>query len=102
MRRHAATDALLESQDFAEGTSSRSTKLIHGGVRYLAQGNIKLVREALHRARPAVANAPHLVHPTAVHRPQLSACCETRVLWRRASEMYDALAGARGIGRSDV
>jgi glycerol-3-phosphate dehydrogenase len=39
---------LLESHDFAKGTSSRSTKLVHGGVRYLAQGNISLVREALH------------------------------------------------------
>ncbi|HMF36676.1 MAG TPA: FAD-dependent oxidoreductase, partial [Isosphaeraceae bacterium] len=39
---------LLEARDFAQGTSSRSTKLIHGGVRYLAQGNIPLVREALH------------------------------------------------------
>ncbi len=39
---------LLESHDFAKGTSSRATKLVHGGVRYLAQGNISLVREALH------------------------------------------------------
>src|SRR5205085_10524455 len=39
---------LLESHDFAKGTSSRATKLVHGGVRYLAQGNIALVREALH------------------------------------------------------
>ena len=39
---------LLESEDFAKGTSSRSTKLVHGGVRYLAQGNVSLVREALH------------------------------------------------------
>ena len=54
---------LLEALDFAQGTSSRSTKLIHGGVRYLAQGNIALVREALARARaPASSNAPHLVH----------------------------------------
>jgi glycerol-3-phosphate dehydrogenase len=40
--------ALVEATDFAQGTSSRSTKLVHGGVRYLAQGNISLVREALH------------------------------------------------------
>ena len=39
---------LVESHDFAKGTSSRATKLVHGGVRYLAQGNISLVREALH------------------------------------------------------
>ena len=42
---------LLESHDFAGGTSSRSTKLLHGGVRYLAQGNVALVREALHERR---------------------------------------------------
>src|SRR5690625_7027685 len=42
---------LLEAQDFAQGTSSRATKLFHGGVRYLAQGNVSLVREALHEDR---------------------------------------------------
>src|ERR1700743_2793080 len=55
--------ALLEARDFAQGTSSRSTKLIHGGVRYLAQGNIPLVREALHERSLLLQNAPHLVHP---------------------------------------
>jgi glycerol-3-phosphate dehydrogenase len=54
---------LLEALDFAHGTSSRSTKLIHGGVRYLAQGNIALVREALHERGVLLRNAPHLVHP---------------------------------------
>ena len=44
---------LLEQSDFGKGTSSRSTKLVHGGVRYLEQGNISLVMEALQRARPA-------------------------------------------------
>jgi glycerol-3-phosphate dehydrogenase len=53
---------LLEARDFAQGTSSRSTKLIHGGVRYLAQGNIGLVREALHERGVLFRNAPHLVH----------------------------------------
>src|SRR6516164_8473821 len=55
--------ALLEARDFAHGTSSRSTKLIHGGVRYLAQGNVPLVREALHERGLLIRNAPHLVHP---------------------------------------
>lgn len=54
---------LLEAYDFAKGTSSRSTKLIHGGVRYLAQGNVSLVREALHERGRLLRNAPHLVHP---------------------------------------
>ncbi len=53
---------LLEAGDFARGTSSKSTKLIHGGVRYLAQGNISLVREALHERGLLLQNAPHLVH----------------------------------------
>ena len=53
---------LLEGLDFAHGTSSRSTKLIHGGVRYLAQGNFALVREALHERGILLRNAPHLVH----------------------------------------
>ena len=52
---------LLEQADFAKGTSSRSTKLVHGGVRYLAQGNVKLVLEALHERGLLLKNAPHLV-----------------------------------------
>src|ERR1700693_2272668 len=52
---------LLEQHDFAKGTSSRSTKLVHGGVRYLQQGNIKLVLEALRERGLLLRNAPHLV-----------------------------------------
>ena len=52
---------LLEKSDFAKGTSSRSTKLIHGGVRYLAQGNIQLVHEALRERGILMRNAGHLV-----------------------------------------
>jgi glycerol-3-phosphate dehydrogenase len=54
---------LLESHDFAKGTSSRATKLVHGGVRYLAQGNIALVKEALHERVNLLSNAPHLAQP---------------------------------------
>lgn len=54
---------LLEATDFGKGTSSRSTKLIHGGVRYLRQGNISLVRESLRERSRLLRNAPHLVHP---------------------------------------
>src|SRR6187200_3734431 len=53
--------ALLEQHDFGKGTSSRSTKLVHGGVRYLEQGNIPLVMEALKERGPLRQNAPHLV-----------------------------------------
>src|SRR5690554_5504789 len=51
---------LLEAHDFAKGTSSRATKLVHGGVRYLAQGNLSLVRQALHERKTLLGNAPHL------------------------------------------
>src|SRR5574339_121962 len=51
---------LLESEDFAKGTSSRATKLVHGGVRYLAQGDIGLVHEALHERRLLLTNAPQV------------------------------------------
>jgi len=54
---------LVEQHDLAKGTSSRSTKLIHGGLRYLAQGNVRLVREALHERRVLIGNAPLLVRP---------------------------------------
>ncbi|MDP4878565.1 MAG: FAD-dependent oxidoreductase [Opitutales bacterium] len=53
--------ALIEQADFAQGTSSRSTKLVHGGVRYLKQGNISLVLDALKERGRLCANAPHLV-----------------------------------------
>jgi glycerol-3-phosphate dehydrogenase len=53
---------LAEQSDFGKGTSSRSTKLIHGGVRYLQQGNLPLVMEALRERRRLLRNAPHLVH----------------------------------------
>ena len=53
---------LFEQNDFGKGTSSRSTKLVHGGVRYLQQGNISLVMEALKERGLLLQNAPHLVH----------------------------------------
>jgi glycerol-3-phosphate dehydrogenase len=89
---------LLEARDFAHGTSSRSTKLIHGGVRYLAQGNIPLVREALHERGLLLQNAPHLVHARdfvlpAFHYWQLPYYATG--LW-----LYDRLAGSLGLGRS--
>ena len=54
---------LVEKTDFGKGTSSRATKLAHGGVRYLAQGNISLVFNALHERGRMFRNAPHLAHP---------------------------------------
>lgn len=88
--------ALIEARDFASGTSSRSTKLIHGGVRYLAQGNVKLVREALSERALLLANAPGLVRPlefiVPCYRPL------EREVMRIGLGLYDSLAGARSIG----
>jgi glycerol-3-phosphate dehydrogenase len=88
--------ALIEARDFSSGTSSRSTKLVHGGVRYLAQGNVKLVREALAERALLLANAPELVHPLEFIVP----CYRLfeREFMRIGLGMYDALAGRRGIG----
>ncbi len=87
---------LLESHDFAKGTSSRATKLVHGGVRYLAQGNISLVREALHERTTLLRNAPHLAQPLAFVVPSYR--------WWDAPfygiglTLYDLLAGKAGLG----
>jgi len=90
---------LLESHDFAKGTSSRATKLVHGGVRYLAQGNIALVREALHERTTLLKNAPHLAQPLPFVMPSYR-------LWETpfyglGLKMYDALAGAAGLGDTE-
>jgi glycerol-3-phosphate dehydrogenase len=90
---------LIEAHDFAKGTSSRSTKLVHGGVRYLAQGNISLVREALHERTLLLANAPHLAQPLPFVMPTYQ--------WWEAPfygvglKMYDLLAGRAGLGRTE-
>ncbi len=90
---------LVESHDFAKGTSSRATKLVHGGVRYLAQGNISLVREALHERSTLLANAPHLAQPLAFVMPSYK-------FWEApfygvGLKMYDALAGKAGLGSTE-
>lgn len=87
---------LLESHDFAKGTSSRATKLVHGGVRYLAQGNIALVREALHERTTLLHNAPHLARPLPFVMPSYK-CWETP-FYGVGLKMYDALAGKAGLG----
>lgn len=91
---------LLEAGDFAQGTSSRATKLVHGGVRYLAQGNVPLVREALRERATLLANAPHLAQPLAFVMPAYR-------WWERGFygiglKLYDVLAGARGLGPTEL
>lgn len=91
--------ALVESHDFAKGTSSRATKLVHGGVRYLAQGNIALVREALHERTTLMNNAPHLAQPLAFVMPSYR--CWESPFYGVGLKMYDALAGRAGLGATE-
>ena len=90
---------LVEAHDFAKGTSSRATKLAHGGVRYLAQGDIGLVREALHERGAMLANAPHVAQRLAFVMPGYH-------WWERGFygvglKAYDALAGSQGLGGTE-
>jgi glycerol-3-phosphate dehydrogenase len=83
---------LLESHDFAKGTISRATKLVHGGVRYLAQGNIALVKEALYERANLLSNAPHLAQPLAFIMPSYK-WWETP-FYGLGLKLYDFLSGA--------
>ncbi len=89
---------LLEQHDFAKSTSSKSTKLIHGGVRYLRQGNVSLVLESLKERGILRENAPHLVHDLPFIVPNYD--------WWEAPfygiglHLYDLLAGEHGFGKS--
>ncbi len=91
---------LLEQSDFGKGTSSRSTKLVHGGVRYLEQGNISLVMEALKERGLLLQNAPHLVHDLGFVVPNYD--------WWEAPfyglglKLYNVLAGKYGFGTSRI
>jgi len=91
--------ALVESHDFAKGTSSRATKLVHGGVRYLAQGNIALVREALHERTTLLHNAPHLAQPLAFVMPSYKLL--DTPFYGIGLKIYDALAGKAGLGSTE-
>ena len=92
--------ALFESVDFAKGTSSRSTKLVHGGVRYLAQGNIGLVREALRERGRLRRNAPHLVRDLAFVVPAYD--WWTGPYYGIGLKLYDVLAGKLKLGSSKL
>src|SRR5262249_26851506 len=89
---------LLEQSDFGKGTSSRSTKLVHGGVRYLEQGNVSLVMEALKERGLLLQNAPHLVR-------NLGFVVPTYDWWESpfygiGLKLYNLLAGKYGFGAS--
>lgn len=89
---------LLEQSDFAKGTSSRSTKLVHGGVRYLAQGNISLVYEALHERELLLKNAAHLVSQQSFVIP----CYNwfDKIRYGLGLKLYDLLAGKTSFRKS--
>jgi glycerol-3-phosphate dehydrogenase len=91
---------LVERHDFAKGTSSRATKLVHGGVRYLAQGNIKLVREALKERGLLLKNAPHVTTSLSFVLPCYS-------LWQKifygvGLKVYDVMAGKLSLGSTKI
>ncbi len=91
---------LIEKEDYGKGTSSKSTKLIHGGVRYLQQGNVSLVLEALKERALLKNNAPHIVH-------DLKFVVPTYDWWESpfygiGLKMYDWLAGKAGFGDSKL
>jgi len=91
---------LLEQSDFGKGTSSRSTKLIHGGVRYLEQGDISLVREALRERGLLLKNAPHVVHKL----PFIVPCYSTwqKIYYGVGLKIYEVLAGKYRLGKSQI
>jgi glycerol-3-phosphate dehydrogenase len=91
---------LLEAHDFSQGTSSRSTKLVHGGVRYLQQGNVALVMDALHERGVLLRNAPHLVYNQAFVVPDYK--WWERPFYGVGLKLYDMLAGKLGFGRSRI
>jgi glycerol-3-phosphate dehydrogenase len=101
---HAALEGrsvvLVEARDFASGTSSRSTKLLHGGVRYLAQGRIQLVREALRERAIVLGLAPHLAQPLpfVVHERRWGSWAMTAV----GLKLYQWLAGRLSLGPTEV
>ena len=89
---------LLEQSDFAKGTSSRSTKLIHGGVRYLAQGDLLLVIEALHERWILLRNAPHLTFNQEFVIPVYTLL--DAIIYTAGLKFYDLLAGRLSMGKS--
>lgn len=95
--------ALVERDDFAKGTSSRATKLVHGGVRYLAQGNIGLVREALRERKAILGNAPHLAQPLPFLMPVfgLKGRLLSKPFYGTGLLLYDMLAGKAGLGDTE-
>ena len=92
--------ALVEAGDFAQATSSRATKLVHGGVRYLASGQIHLVYEALHERKTMLHNAPHLVQPLAFLTPAYH--WQDLPFYGAGLKLYDLLSGRSSMGPTHI
>src|SRR5437763_11041749 len=92
--------ALIDKGDFASGTSSVSSKLVHGGLRYLEHGDFRLVYEALHERRRLLRNAPHLVRPLRFVVPFYEGTRVPPWKWRAGLALYDVLAGRGNLNRS--
>ena len=92
--------ALAEAGDFAQATSSRATKLVHGGVRYLVSGQMHLVYEALRERKLMMQNAPHLVHPLAFVTPAYQWL--DLPFYGSGLKLYDLLAGNSSVGRTRI
>jgi glycerol-3-phosphate dehydrogenase len=92
--------ALIDKGDFASGTSSVSSKLVHGGLRYLEHGDFPLVYEALTERRLLLHNAPHLVQPLRFIIPFYEGSRLPRWQWRLGLTFYDVLAGRGNLHRS--
>jgi glycerol-3-phosphate dehydrogenase len=93
---------LLEKQDFGSGTSSRTSKMIHGGIRYLEHGALRLVWESCHERRTLLAIAPHLVRPLAFVLPVFRDSRVGRLRLRLGLWLYDLLAAFRNVHRHRV
>src|SRR6516162_599022 len=91
--------ALIDKGDFASGTSSASSKLVHGGLRYLEHGDFRLVYEALHERGRLLHNAPHLVRPLRFVLPFYRGARLAPWRARLGLLLYDALAGRANIAR---
>ena len=91
---------LLEQADFGKGTSSRSTKLIHGGVRYLQQGNIRLVRDALRERGLLLKNAPHIAHPIKLVLPAYR--WYEKLYYGLGLKLYNFLSAKLSLGTTEI
>ena len=88
--------ALVEKDDFASGTSGRSSRLIHGGIRYLEHGDFGLVHEALRERKILLRLAPHLVRPIPMY--MLADSLASRAFYRTGLTAYEVLAAGRNVG----